>query len=336
MISMINRRIFGQPTDLVGLQLPHPAARRRRPDLRLPHRAPLHHRPGADVLPQPRERAGAPRAPPGRQEQLQHAADPPPGADDPVQLLVVPAALRGPGRLRDLRAEPRCSARSTWSTASSGTPTSRAGPRPSCSCRSSTGSRSPCCRCSASTSSAPSTPSARRTATTSPPGSRSEPSPAGHRRPAVRHDVPARPARRAPGDRDGPARAPRAEGVPLRRARPAAAGTGTSETYFAHATDEALLRREEHQLPRVRRGRRPGRRVLGRPADPRAAARPGAAGGLPLGVQHRRRARDPPARPRRSTANLAGPLPWDPARTSRCRRSPTSSAAATSTTSARG
>ena len=90
-----------QPPDLRpadrprGLELPHPAARRRGPDLRLPDRAPLHHRPGAAVLPPAQPRDRAPRAPPGRQEQLQHGADPPPGDDDPVQLLVVPAALRG-------------------------------------------------------------------------------------------------------------------------------------------------------------------------------------------------------------------------------------------------
>ena len=36
------------------VQLPDPAPRRRRPDLRVAHRAPLHHRPGAAVLQQPR------------------------------------------------------------------------------------------------------------------------------------------------------------------------------------------------------------------------------------------------------------------------------------------
>ena len=42
------------------VQLPDPAPRRRRPDLRVAHGAPLRHRPGAPVLEQPRQRVGPP------------------------------------------------------------------------------------------------------------------------------------------------------------------------------------------------------------------------------------------------------------------------------------
>ena len=95
----------------------------------------------------------------------------------------------------------------------------------SCCCRSSTASRSRCSRCSASTSSARSTrsaPSDSYHVTARVPEVTS--APAGHRRPALRHDVPARPARGAPADRDGPPGAARAEGVPVRGARRPRAG----------------------------------------------------------------------------------------------------------------
>ena len=59
-----------------GLQLPGPAPRRRRPDLLLPHRAPLPHRPGAALLRQPGQRLGAPRAARGRRQHLLVPADP--------------------------------------------------------------------------------------------------------------------------------------------------------------------------------------------------------------------------------------------------------------------
>ncbi len=55
-----------------GLQLQDPAPRRGRPDLRVTHGTPLHHRPGADVLQQRLRRPGPARRAPGRQEQLRH------------------------------------------------------------------------------------------------------------------------------------------------------------------------------------------------------------------------------------------------------------------------
>ena len=93
-----------------GLQLPDPAPRRGRPDLRVPHRAPLHHRPGADVLQQPADVLVRhdPRA--SRHQQLQHAPDHVAGAGDPVQLLGVPAAGRRGARVRRRRRSASCSA----------------------------------------------------------------------------------------------------------------------------------------------------------------------------------------------------------------------------------
>ena len=68
LIGMINRRVFGQPARPGRLQLPDPAPRRGRPDHRLPHRLPLHHRPGADVLRRsaPTPSSGTTRARPAR------------------------------------------------------------------------------------------------------------------------------------------------------------------------------------------------------------------------------------------------------------------------------
>ena len=140
-----------------GLQLPDPAPRRRRPDLRLAHRAPLHHRPGADVLQQPRRRDRPPRAARGRQEQLQPDADPAAGVRRSCSATRL-FPLRLPRRRR-VRRSPRsasCSAPSTSSAAffvdthGAGLDHDRGAAR-----RSSTGSRSRCSRCSASTSCAP-------------------------------------------------------------------------------------------------------------------------------------------------------------------------------------
>ena len=74
------------------VQLPDPPPRRGRPDLRLPDRAPLHHRSGADVLQHPHRRPGAPRPPAQRQERLLPGPDPAARLRDPLQLLLVPAA----------------------------------------------------------------------------------------------------------------------------------------------------------------------------------------------------------------------------------------------------
>ena len=96
LIGMINRRIFGQPADLVVSNFR--ILRRDVVDriVRLPHRVPLHHRPGPDVLRRPRQRHGPPRPAAGRQEQLQPGPDPAAGAHHPVQLQLLAAARRGP------------------------------------------------------------------------------------------------------------------------------------------------------------------------------------------------------------------------------------------------
>ena len=59
LISMMNRRIFGRTAGPGGLQLPDPAPRRGRPDLRLVDGTPVHHRPGAALLTQAQPRGGA-------------------------------------------------------------------------------------------------------------------------------------------------------------------------------------------------------------------------------------------------------------------------------------
>ena len=109
LIGMMNRRIFGQPNDLVVSNFRILRRDVDRPDLCLPDGLPLHHRSGAAVLQQPVQRHGPPRAPHGRVELLQHDPDPAAGLHDPVQLLVVPAALRGRDRVRLLVAELCCS-----------------------------------------------------------------------------------------------------------------------------------------------------------------------------------------------------------------------------------
>ena len=176
------------------------------------------------------------------------------------------------------------------------------------------GVTSRCCRCSASTSSAPSTRSARRTPTTSSSGcsgvtrhlpGRSAPSAAA--RPTCTRCSTRTPRSRWRGPR---ARSPRCSSPT------SSAGRGRDwyrATYFAHAADEPLLGREEHQLPRGPRGRRRGpRRVLGDAADRRPAARPGRSGRLEL-------ARSAPTTAWRTAPleealreNLDGPPPWDP------------------------
>ena len=101
LIGLLNRRIFAQPPGPHRLQLPDPAPRRRRPDLRVAHRPPLHHRSGADVLQQPRRRPGPPRRR-GRSATSNYGLTRilRAGAHDPVQLLAVPAARGCAGRLR--------------------------------------------------------------------------------------------------------------------------------------------------------------------------------------------------------------------------------------------
>ena len=73
--------------------------------------------------------------------------------------------------------------------------------------------------------------------------------------------------------------------------------------------------------------------MLGDAARRRRAARPGGAGGVQLAVQHRPRAGDPPAGDGPARQPRGRESAWDPERARRSPRSPTSSAAATSTTS---
>ena len=117
-------------------------------------------------------------------------------------------------------------------------------------------------------------------------------------------------------------------------ARPRGA-TGTATTYFAHAGDERLL--GDKSTSYLEDPEAPARapEVLGRGPRPRGAARSGAARGVELAVQHRATGWRPHAWRRRCART------W-PARergtraAPRSRRSPTSSAVDTSTTSVRG
>ena len=334
LISMINRRVFGAAARPRRLQLPDPAPRRRRPDLRVPHRPPLHHRAGADVLQQPRRRAGAPRAAPGRAR----------------ATTAWPASCGWCSRSCSATRCSRCGRR-RW-------PGSRGAGAASCSAPS-TWSRSffvdtpvPGWTTIAVLLSIfngvddRAAVDARRVRRPHPqrgqragdlPRHRSgcrlvTPSPAGRRRPAVRDDVPALAAGRAPRDHHGPAARGRS---PRCSCAPSSSGRGLGwyrETYFAHATDERVLGEKstsyiedpeaaERALRRARRGH-PG---AGH------AARPGRAGGVELAVQHRPRPGE--ARPGDGAAREprgAGRLGPPPRR--RSRRSPTSSAAATPTT----
>ena len=117
---------------------------------------------------------------------------------------------------------------------------------------------------------------------------------------------------------------------------PAAGWSGTTQTYFAHATDELRARREEHQLPRVRRGRRPRRAPCSATRWSSSSSATRSSGRCRTGRSAPTPGSRPGRSPRRSSANLDGPAAVGPRRARRSRRSPTSSAAATSTTSSRG
>ncbi len=131
--------------------------------------------------------------------------------------------------------------------------------------------------------------------------------------------------------------APGAEGVPLRRARRPRPRSGTAETYFAHATDERAARREEHQLPRgpEAAGRAP-RRARRRRTIVVHAPRPGRSGPSPTGGSAPTTASRPRPLETALRENLDGRAAVGPRRAPRCRRSPTSSAAATPSYLGRG
>ena len=312
-----------QPADLRparrprGLQLPDPAPRRRRPDLRLAHRPPLHHRPGAACTPATAPRAGPPRPAPGRQEQLQPAPDPAPRADDPVQLLVVPAAVRRPGRLRDRPASACVLGGFYLLRASSGTPT----------CEGWTtlvvllsifngftiALLSMLGEYVVRTLNAV---SSQRDLPRHGPGARVTRHLLVIGRPALRHDVPPRPAARTP------ARSPwRARPGPSRRSSsptswPAAGVEWYRATYFGHADRRATCSARRapatSSTPRPPSGRAADAR---RPAGPGPAARP-----VQRAVSHWRFSSDQGLETRPLETALdrepGGPLPWDPERTS--------------------
>ena len=277
-----------QPPDLRparrprGLQLPDPAPRRGRPDLRLPHRPPLHHRPGADVLQQPRPTSLVRHDPrPIGKSNYSMMPDPAPGADDPVQLLVVPAARR---RRCSASASPACSFLLGALLPRPGllraTPTSRAGPRSWCCSRSSTASSIALLsmlgeyvvRTLNAVSAEEHLPRDQRAGlrvTRAPPRA-SAPSGAA-RRTSTTCSTPT-PRSRWPGP-PGPSRR-----CSSPTSSPAAAPEWYRATYFAHADRRAAARREEHQLPRGRRGAGPRRRGARRPARRGRAARPGRSG----------------------------------------------------------
>ena len=290
---MINRRIFGQPHGPRGLELPHPAPRRRRPHLRLAHGLPVHHRAGAAVLEQPFERHGPARAARGRQEQLH--ADPDRSSwcctilfsysSFPLRLAALVGFLVAAvsfllGAVYLVRGLFGGTHVEGWTTlvvllavfngftiallSMLGEYVVR-----TLNAVSAQETYHVVERVSWVTAALP----VIGASAAAPPTCRA--------------------ARRASRDRDGPAGPARAEGLPVRRSSPSAVWTGTERRYFAHATTRRCWR-EEHQLHRGRRGGRACAARAGRRRSPRAAARPGRARGLELAVQHRTRAEDRP------------------------------------------
>ena len=141
----------------------------------------------------------------------------------------------------------------------------------------------------------------------------SDPALPGDRRPAVRHDVPPRPAGRATPT-IAMARPARPEPKVFLSDELAERG---ADWYRAHLLRPrrraATARREEHQLPRVRRGV-PTRAaaVLGDAADRGAAARPGRAGRSPTGAFSRDHGLEQRPLAEALRANLDGPLRLGP------------------------
>ena len=235
--------------------------------------------------------------------------------DDPVQLLVVPAAAGGDGRVRRSPPAASCSAPSTSSGRSSWTPTCRAGRPSSC-----------CSRCSTAFIIALlsmlgeyvvrtlNAVSALDTYHVSDAGRPRDAAPARHRRAAVRHHLPARPCS-TPTREIAMARPRRPEPKVflLRRARRPRAATGTDATYFAHAARRAASwARRAPATSRTRRPPRGPRPMLGDPQVVVLLRDPVAAGGLELAVQHRRTASRPAASTTALRDNLEGPPPLGP------------------------
>ena len=143
--------------------------------------------------------------------------------------------------------------------------------------------------------------------TTSSTGSPRDPTPPGDRRAAMRHDVPAHDARRAPDRSPWPGRRNPEPKVFMSDEAPRAGWTWYRETYFAHADDERLLGEKSTSYLEDPERAGAGAEDARRDPRPRPFARPGGAGHLQLALQHRQRARDPPLWTTALSENLARP-----------------------------